>query len=130
MIGPTDNPDEPSRTGSFPRRSVHGRRRGRRLRPGLQRLLNDLLPQLRIDLPAPGAGLDLAKLFGQMPRDLWLEIGFGGGEHLVHQAASNPGVEIIGCEPFINGVAMLLGKIRQAGVENVDVETRKWSSED
>ncbi|MFD1912832.1 tRNA (guanine(46)-N(7))-methyltransferase TrmB [Halodurantibacterium flavum] len=61
-----------------------------------------------------------ATFFGD-GRELWLEIGFGGGEHLVHQAASNPGVGIIGCEPFINGVAMLLGKIRRAGVENLRV---------
>ncbi|MEL7482571.1 MAG: amidohydrolase family protein, partial [Pseudomonadota bacterium] len=45
-------------------------------------------------------------------RPVWLEVGFGGGEHLVHQAAQNPGVGIIGAEPYINGVAMLLGKIR------------------
>ncbi|MGY9047337.1 MAG: tRNA (guanine(46)-N(7))-methyltransferase TrmB, partial [Rhodobacterales bacterium] len=49
----------------------------------------------------------------------WLEVGFGGGEHLVHQAATNPGTGLVGCEPFINGVAMLLGKVRKAGVENL-----------
>jgi tRNA (guanine-N7-)-methyltransferase len=54
-------------------------------------------------------------------QDIWLEVGFGGGEHMVHQAALNPNVNIIGCEPYINGVAMLLGKIRTAGVKNVVV---------
>jgi len=54
-------------------------------------------------------------------RDLWLEIGFGGGEHLVHMAETYPEVGIIGCEPFVNGVAMLLGKIRKSGVENLRV---------
>ncbi|MCB1369194.1 MAG: tRNA (guanosine(46)-N7)-methyltransferase TrmB, partial [Rhodobacteraceae bacterium] len=49
------------------------------------------------------------------------EIGFGGGEHMVHMAAANPDIGIIGCEPFINGVAMLLGKIRAAGVDNLAV---------
>ena len=63
--------------------------------------------------------LDLPVLFGDRP--VWLEIGFGGGEHLVHQAAANPDVGIIGCEPYINGVAMLLGKIRRAGVSNLAV---------
>ena len=58
-------------------------------------------------------------MFGAKP--VWLEIGFGGGEHMVHQAASNPDVGIIGAEPYINGVAMLLGKIRKAEVENVKV---------
>jgi tRNA (guanine-N7-)-methyltransferase len=50
-----------------------------------------------------------------------LEIGFGGGEHLVHQAARNPSVGIIGAEPYINGVAMLLGKVRDAGVTNLAI---------
>jgi len=52
-------------------------------------------------------------------RPVWLEIGFGGGEHLVHMAALNPDIGLIGCEPFINGVVMLLGKIRRAGVGNL-----------
>lgn len=61
--------------------------------------------------------IDTAALFGGRP--LWLEIGFGGGEHLVHMARTYPGMGIIGCEVFVNGVAMLLGKIRAAGVENL-----------
>ena len=52
---------------------------------------------------------------------IWLEVGFGGGEHLVHMCARYPEVNIIGCEPYINGVAMLLGKIRAAGVRNIAV---------
>jgi tRNA (guanine-N7-)-methyltransferase len=46
-------------------------------------------------------------------------VGFGGGEHLVHMAAANPGVTLIGAEPFVNGIAMLLGKVRGAGVTNL-----------
>lgn len=63
--------------------------------------------------------LDMAARFGGRP--VWLEVGFGSGEHLVHQAVANPGVEFIGCEPFMNGVATLLGKIRAAGVKNIAV---------
>ncbi|RJL11901.1 tRNA (guanosine(46)-N7)-methyltransferase TrmB [Paracoccus siganidrum] len=63
---------------------------------------------------------DAAAIFGDA-RPVWLEVGFGGGEHMVHMAASYPEIGIIGCEPFINGVAMLLGKIRAAGVGNVSV---------
>lgn len=63
--------------------------------------------------------LDLGHRFQGKP--VWLEIGFGSGEHLVHQAAAHPEVAIIGCEPFINGVATLLGKIRAADVKNVAV---------
>jgi tRNA (guanine-N7-)-methyltransferase len=58
-------------------------------------------------------------LFGG--KRVWLEVGFGGGEHMVHQAVANPGVGIIGAEPYINGVAMLLGKIRKAGAGNIRV---------
>jgi len=54
-------------------------------------------------------------------RPLWLEIGFGGGEHLVHMAARNPDVALIGAEPFVNGIAMLLGKIRTAGLTNLRI---------
>ncbi len=63
--------------------------------------------------------LDPARIFGGKP--IWLEIGFGGGEHLVHQAMQNRDVGIIGCEPFVNGVAMLLGKIREANADNIRV---------
>jgi tRNA (guanine-N7-)-methyltransferase len=61
--------------------------------------------------------LDRAALFGDKP--VWLEIGFGGGEHLAAQAAANPDVGLIGCEPFVNGVAMALGRIAAAGLTNV-----------
>ena len=54
-------------------------------------------------------------------KDIWLEIGFGGGEHLVHQAKANPDVGFIGCEPFMNGVAMLLGKIEREGIKNIRI---------
>ena len=54
-------------------------------------------------------------------RALWLEIGFGGGEHLAAQAAQNPDIGIIGCEPFIDGVAKLLAQIHEAELENVRV---------
>jgi tRNA (guanine-N7-)-methyltransferase len=63
--------------------------------------------------------LDVDSLFCGRP--LWLEIGFGGGEHLVHMAARYPEIGLIGAEPFVNGVAMLLGKIRAAGVTNLAV---------
>lgn len=63
--------------------------------------------------------LDVNAMFGARP--VWLEIGFGGGEHMVHQAAQNPDVGIIGCEPYMNGVGMLLAKIREAGTDNVKV---------
>ncbi len=64
------------------------------------------------------ATLDLGFTGG---RPLWLEVGFGGGEHLVHMAARNPDIFLIGCEPFVNGIAMLLGKLRDGRIENVAI---------
>lgn len=54
-------------------------------------------------------------------KELWLEIGFGGGEHLAGQAKKNPDVRFIGCEPFENGVASLLGHVAREGLENVRI---------
>ena len=107
-----------------PWRNFYGRFKGKTLRPSQKDYLDSDLEALS---PGPVTWednpdrdrLDLAALFGGRP--VWLEIGFGGGEHLVHMAARYPGIGLIGCEPFINGVAMLLGKIRQAGVDNLRV---------
>lgn len=107
-----------------PHRNFYGRTRGKTLKASQRTYLSE-------DLAALGPGLvewdanpertplDLETRFGS--RDVWLEIGFGGGEHMVHQAVQNPDVGIIGAEPFINGVAMLLGKIRRAGATNLAV---------
>jgi len=97
-------------TGPERRRILYGRRRGRPLRPGRRALLDTLLPKLAITLPARGP-LDPATLFDPRPRACWLEVGFGAGEHLVAQARARPDVGLIGCEPFINGVARLLSEI-------------------
>ncbi|RID91752.1 tRNA (guanosine(46)-N7)-methyltransferase TrmB [Gemmobacter lutimaris] len=104
------------------RRNFYGRTHGKTLRASQKQYLAEDLGRIslsgvtRDDNPAR-APLDLAALTGGRP--LWLEVGFGGGEHLVHMAARYPGVFIIGCEPFVNGVAMLLGKVRQAGLDNL-----------
>jgi tRNA (guanine-N7-)-methyltransferase len=107
-----------------PWRNFYGRFRGKTLKPSHHVFLEEDLDGL-----SPGAvgwdenpdrvPVDLQGLFGDKP--LWLEVGFGGGEHLAHQAVQNPDVGFIGCEPFQNGVAMLLGKLRETGVQNVRV---------
>jgi tRNA (guanine-N7-)-methyltransferase len=107
-----------------PHRNFYGRRRGKHLRDSqevyLQEDLDALSPgPVDWDANPERCPLDLPALFGA--REVWLEVGFGGGEHMVHQAGLNPQAGIIGCEPYINGVAMLLGKIRRAGVENLRV---------
>ena len=107
-----------------PWRNFYGRFRGKTIRDSQQRYLDEDLAALS---PGPvgwdenpeRVPLDLAALFGD--RDVWLEIGFGGGEHFVHMAETYPDVGLIGCEPFINGVAMLLGKIRAADISNIAV---------
>lgn len=120
------------------RRVLYGRRRGRRLRPGRRALLNELLPQLAITLPAessasldpvtlftgsPGVSAPAADLLKKRfsPRDVWIEIGFGAGEHLAAQALSHPEVGFIGCEPYVDGVASLLQQIERLGLNNVRV---------
>jgi tRNA (guanine-N7-)-methyltransferase len=103
------------------RRNFYGRIRGKTLRASQKDYLaNDLGPLTlhgitREDNPAR-AVLDLGFAAG---KPLWLEIGFGGGEHLVHMAARYPDVAFIGAEPFVNGIAMLLGKVRDAGLSNL-----------
>ncbi len=100
---------------------LYGRRRGPRLRAGRQALMDRLLPELRIDVPAdaaPGA-IDPRALFAAPMDQVWLEIGFGGGEHLAAQAAAHPGIGFIGCEPFVNGVARLIARIDEAGLANI-----------
>ena len=113
----TDNPAEE-------RRVFYGRTHGKTLRASQKAYLAEDLAAAslegvtRADNPAR-APIDLRQRFGAGP--LWLEIGFGGGEHMVHMAARYPQIGLIGCEPFVNGVAMLLGKIRAAGVTNLAV---------
>jgi tRNA (guanine-N7-)-methyltransferase len=101
-------------------RRLYGRRRGRPLRPGQQRLQQELLPRLSITLPEAGP-LDLAALFPQPPAAVWLEIGFGGGEHLADQAERHPEIGFVGSEVFENGVARLVGEIARRGLDNVHI---------
>jgi tRNA (guanine-N7-)-methyltransferase len=106
------------------RRNFYGRIHGKTLRASQKGYLAEDLGRWRLagvsrDENPARALLDPAALFGGRP--VWLEVGFGGGEHMVHMAATHPGIGLIGCEPFVNGVAMLLGKIRAAGVDNLAV---------
>jgi tRNA (guanine-N7-)-methyltransferase len=98
-------------------RLIYGRRRGHRLRPGRQRQLAERLPELRVSLPEAGQ-LDPARLFPGRER-IWLEIGFGSGEHLAAQAAAHPEVGLIGCEPYLAGVASLLATAEREALDNL-----------
>ena len=104
------------------RRNFYGRIRGKTLRASQKTYLAEDLATLtlcgvtREDNPARSP---ITPPFAAKP--LWLEVGFGGGEHLVHMAARYPDIGLIGCEPFVNGIAMLLGKMRQAQVTNLAI---------
>jgi tRNA (guanine-N7-)-methyltransferase len=107
--------------GGGPIRSF-GRRKGRKLRPRREWLLSERLPALaisaRLDQPA---GLAPSALFEDRVVAVWLEIGFGGGEHLAWQAAAHPEIGFIGCEPFVNGIGALLAAIEQESLRNVRI---------
>ncbi len=98
----------------------YGRRKARPLSERKDRLLDELLPRSRLPLATP-APSPLTSLFAQPVMDVWLEIGFGSGEHLAWQAGHHPDIGCIGCEPFINGVASLLGRIEDSGLKTVRI---------
>jgi tRNA (guanine-N7-)-methyltransferase len=79
-----------------------------------------LLPRLRVSLTGPGKLLPLA-LFPAMISKVWLEIGFGGGEHLASLAERNPHIGFIGAEPFVNGIAKLLVAIDNDRLANIRI---------
>jgi tRNA (guanine-N7-)-methyltransferase len=98
----------------------YGRRRARAPSPRQQALWREVLPRFAIpgDLQALA---DPPPLFPTPVRDIWLEIGFGGGEHLVWQAKAHPDVGFLGCEPFEDGVIKLLSAIEEEGLTNIRV---------
>jgi len=98
----------------------YGRRQGRKLRPARAALLETLLPQIQVPL-APGKPLDPWALFPRRPARLWLEIGFGAGEHTAWQAERNPETGILASEIFVNGVASLLRHVAERGLGNIRI---------
>ncbi len=102
------------------RGTLYGRRKGKRLRPGRQALMDELLPRIAIDPAAlVTPGFEPRALFARPVAEVWLEIGFGGGEHLAWQARENPHVGLIGSEPFIAGAARLLSEIEAGNIDNI-----------
>ena len=97
-----------------------GRRRGRALSARQQHLFDAVLPRVALPL-GEACPADVASLFPTRPSVVWLEIGFGGGEHLAWQARAHPQAGIIGCEVFEDGVVKLLSAVDTDGLENVRV---------
>ena len=103
------------------RRFVYGRRAGPKLKPGQRRRLEVQLPAVAVTLPPPGTPLDPSTIMAPGTRALWLEVGFGAGEHLAWQAAQHRAVTHLGVEPYVNGVASLLARTEAAALDNVRV---------
>ena len=98
----------------------YGRRKAKPLSARKERLIGELLPRLRLDLNTRPLS-PLTKLFVTPVDEVWLEIGFGSGEHLLLQGEHHRNVGFIGCEPFINGLGTLLGAIEDRGIETIRV---------
>lgn len=95
---------------------LYGRRSGKSLAAYQRELVRTLLPRLAVDVSTP---IEPGTLFPSPPQDLWLEIGFGGGEHLLSAAARHREVGFIGCEPFLNGMARALSDLAGADLDNI-----------
>jgi tRNA (guanine-N7-)-methyltransferase len=120
-VTPEDDRIEAALGGARKSRSTEaffGRRKGKALRPNQERLIGESLGELRLDLTAPAPD-DLAALFPVPVKTIRLESGFGGGEHLIHRAATNPDTGFIGVEPFVNSMAKLLARIEDLGLKNI-----------
>ncbi len=96
-----------------------GRRHGKALGALHKNLLENLLPTISVDMSKDR--IDPNVLFGEPKKETWLEVGFGAGEHLAWQAAHNPDVGIIGCEPYINGVARMLVHAHDENLQNIRI---------
>jgi tRNA (guanine-N7-)-methyltransferase len=90
---------------------LYGRARGHKLRPRQQKLLDVTLPRLRVDPDDPWSS------FAVRPAALWLEVGFGGGEHALALVSAFPGIALIACEVFENGICSLLSRLVTEGGE-------------
>ena len=101
--------------------TFRGRRRGRKLRPKLDKLFRENLHTFLIDVGLESEKIDLNTLFSVKPKEIWLEIGFGGGEHLAWQAKLHPQIGFLGFEPYINGVASLVRYLVSEKLSNVRI---------
>jgi tRNA (guanine-N7-)-methyltransferase len=122
---PSDPASSTQETSSgIKRRRLYGRRRGRILRQGRKALLEDVLPELRVAVEETDDGvapIDPAALFDFPVTDVWLEIGFGAGEHLAARAGAHPDIGFIGAEHFLAGIAGLLKHISDGALRNIRI---------
>src|SRR5260221_9017329 len=101
-----------------PHGSFFGRRKGHKLRARQADLIERLLPRLSLDIAGPSTS-DLVDVFDPPPDEIRLEIGFGGGEHLIAEARAFANLGFIGCEPYVNGMAKILTQIDANNISNL-----------
>jgi tRNA (guanine-N7-)-methyltransferase len=104
--------------GAAARGAFFGRRKGHRLRSHQADLIEHFLPRLALDIAKPGPP-DLAAPFDPPADEIRLEIGFGGGEHLIAEALAFPNIGFVGCEPYVNGMAKILTRIETHNIGNI-----------
>ena len=95
-----------------------GRRKGRGISSRDVEKLHEGIPGITFSISGNDK-LNVPRLFPTSINEYWLEIGSGNGEHAVHQAANNPGIGIIACEPYYNGIAVTAKKISRLGLDNL-----------
>ena len=115
-----------------------GRRKGKAIKTSKQQLIDELLPRLKPQLPEQGCVLEMDTLFSKPMKEYWLEVGFGGGEHVAELALKYQDVGFLAAEPFINGVASLLahlngsheGRTTHTGLDEKRVDNvRIWDND-
>lgn len=114
----SDDDSAPAQNTGHSHGSFFGRRKGHRLRHHQSDLIAHLLPRLALDLASADAS-DPASLFDSPVEAVRLEIGFGGGEHLIAEALAFPQTGFIGCEPYVNGMAKILAQIEEHNITNI-----------
>jgi len=97
---------------------VYGRKLAKPLKKTSEARLEKYIPHYSISLENDQP-VDMGRLFDHEPKEYWLEIGFGKGEHLIAQAKANPDIGFMGCEPFINGVSGLVDHMEREKVHNI-----------
>jgi tRNA (guanine-N7-)-methyltransferase len=116
VIQTSDDPASGHHALKPPPDRLYGRARGHRLRPRQEKLLEVTLPRLAF---APDRAADPLSAFVPRPRELWVEVGFGAGEHALAQVTRNPQAGLIACEVFANGICSLLSRLVPEGGEGV-----------
>lgn len=115
----SDNPSLPGRDATGSDLKFYGRRKGKKMRDQRIGAYESIYPL--VSLAVPDADTDPATFFDFPVKDVWLEVGFGNGEHLLHHAINNPDIGMIGCEPFLNGIAALCTDIKKHNLKNIRI---------